>query len=56
MSGKSPAERRMHTIKRGETLWGLAKANGLSLSALLALNPQIRNPNIYYCGDVIYLS
>lgn len=49
-------ERRTYTIKNGDTLWGLANANGLSLSELLALNPQIRNPNIYYCGDVIYLS
>lgn len=48
--------RATYTIKNGDTLWGLAKANGLSLSELLALNPQIRNPNIYYCGDLIYLS
>lgn len=53
---KTSAERRTYTIKSGDTLWGLAKANGLSLSGLMALNPQIRNPNIYYCGDVIYLS
>lgn len=45
-----------YTIKSGDTLWGLAKTNGLSLTELLALNPQIRNPNIYYIGDVIYLS
>lgn len=50
------AQRRTYTIKKGDTLWGLARANGISLAELLALNPQIRNPNIYYCGDVIYLS
>ncbi len=49
-------ERLTYTIKNGDTLWGLAKANGLSLSELLVFNPQIRNPNIYYCGDIIYLS
>ncbi|MBP8640799.1 MAG: LysM peptidoglycan-binding domain-containing protein [Oscillospiraceae bacterium] len=53
---RSSVERRTYTIKSGDTLWGLAKSNGLSLTALLALNPQIRNPNIYYCGDVVYLS
>ena len=53
---KSSAERRTYTIKSGDTLWALAKANGLSLAELLVLNPQIRNPNIYYCGDLIYLS
>lgn len=51
-----PPARRTYTIKSGDTLWGLAKANGLSLAELLKLNPQIRNPNIYHCGDVIYLS
>lgn len=50
------AKRVTYTIKSGDTLWGLAKANGLSLTELLKLNPQIRNPNIYYVGDVIYLS
>ncbi len=45
-----------YTIKGGDTLWGLAKANSLSLAELLKLNPQIRNPNIYYVGDVVYLS
>lgn len=50
------AERRSHSIKRGETLWGLAVKNGMTLDQLLALNPQIRNPNIYYVGDLIYLS
>lgn len=51
-----PAARHTYTIKSGDTLWGLAKTNGISLSELLKLNPQIRNPNIYHCGDVIYLT
>ena len=55
-SQSSASQRLTYTIKNGDTLWGLAKANGLSLSELIALNPQIRNPNIYYCGDLIYLS
>lgn len=50
------SERRSHVLKSGETLWGLAVNNGLSLSRLLELNPQIRNPNIYYVGDVVFLS
>ena len=50
------AQRRSYTLKYGDTLWGVARENGLSLEALLALNPQIRNSNIYYSGDVVYLS
>lgn len=53
---ETAAERKSHVIVQGDTLWGLARANGLTLSELLALNPQIRNPNIYYCGDLVYLS
>ncbi|MGI5979340.1 MAG: LysM peptidoglycan-binding domain-containing protein [Oscillospiraceae bacterium] len=48
--------RKSYTLRWGDTLWGLARDNGLTLSQLLALNPQIRNPNIYRVGDVIYLS
>lgn len=45
-----------HTLRWGDTLWGLAVKNGMTLKELLALNPQIRNPNVYYVGDVVYLS
>lgn len=50
------SERKSYVLKNGDTLWGLATKNGLNLSALLELNPQIRNPNIYYVGDKIFLS
>lgn len=50
------SERKSYTLQWGDTLWGLARSNGLTLSQLLALNPQIRNPNIYRVGDVVYLS
>ena len=40
-----------HTVRRGDTLWAIARGRGMSLSALLALNPQIRNPNRIYPGE-----
>lgn len=49
-------EKSSYTLKWGDTLWGLAVKNGMSLQKLLELNPQIKNPNVYYVGDVIYLS
>ena len=51
-----PVQRRIHTVVRGDTLWGIAAANGMTLSRLIGLNPQIRNPNLIYPGDIIYLS
>ena len=50
------AERKTHVIRRGDTLWAVSQANGLTLNALLALNPQVKNPNLCHIGDVIYLS
>lgn len=40
-----------YTVKKGDTLWGIAKSYGVSLSALIANNPQIKNPNLIYPGD-----
>src|SRR5690606_41525149 len=42
---------RQHTIQHGDTLSGIARRNGVSLSALRAANPQILNPNVIYAGD-----
>lgn len=35
----------------GDCCLGIAAANGLTLEALLALNPQIKNPNLLYAGE-----
>ncbi len=43
------------TVHSGDTLSGIAARNGVSLSALLAANPQIRNPNLIYPGQTIHL-
>lgn len=42
-------------VHRGETLSGIARDNGVSLSALIAANPQIRNPNLIYPGQTLHL-
>lgn len=51
-----PVQRRIHTVVRGDTMWDIAAANGMTLARLIRLNPQIRNPNLIYPGDIIYLS
>jgi LysM repeat protein len=50
------APKSTYTVKRGDTMWAIAVNNGLSLAELIALNPQIKNPNLIYVGDIIYLS
>ena len=49
------AEAAYHTVVQGDTLWAIAQRCGVSLSALLAVNPQIRNPNLIVVGEKVRL-
>jgi len=40
-------------LKRGDTLFSIARENNLSVEELLKLNPQIKNPDTIYAGDEI---
>ena len=51
-----PASGNVHVVQSGETLSGIAQANGLSLSRIEQLNPQISNPNVIHPGDKINLA
>ena len=42
-----------YTVRKGDTLWAIAKGRGMTLAALIALNPQIRNPNRIYPGEKV---
>lgn len=41
-----------HVVKPGETLSGIAAANGVSVDSLVSLN-SIKNPDLIYVGDQI---
>ena len=43
----------IYTVKKGDTLWGIAKRYGVTLPALIAANPQIKNPNLIYPGNQV---
>ena len=49
------SQRVSYTVKRGDTLWGIANAYGVTLAALLKANPQIRNPNVIAVGERVIL-
>lgn len=42
-----------YTVVRGDTLWGIARRYGVDLTSLIALNPQIKNPNLIYPGQKV---
>ena len=44
-----------HTVRRGDTLWAVARQTGVSLRALIAANPQIENPNLIIPGQTVHL-
>lgn len=50
---KSPDAIR-YTVKRGDTLWGIAKKFGVAVSAVVNAN-NIRNPNLIYVGEVFII-
>ena len=50
------APRKMYTVQRGDTLSGIAKKHGISLARIKELNPQIKNFNLIYAGQTVYIS
>lgn len=45
-----------YTVKVGDTLSGIATSHGLSLRGLEDANPQVKNFNLIYPGQVLHLS
>ena len=50
------AEVKTYTVRQGDTMWGIARDHDMELYELIGLNPQIKNPNLIYPGQIIYLS
>ncbi len=50
---QTAAQPEYHRVVKGDTLWGLARRYGVDLKELVALNPQIKNPNLIYVGQEV---
>lgn len=44
-----------YTVKKGDTLSGIAAAQGLTMDEIQELNPQIKNPDLIHVGDEIVI-
>ena len=53
--GAKPGDGTYYTVKRGDTLWGIARAHSVTLTALLKVNRQIKNPNRIAVGERVKL-
>jgi N-acetylmuramoyl-L-alanine amidase len=50
-----PPTLQTYTVVRGDTLTGIARKFGVSLAALIAANPQIKDINVIHTGDKIFI-
>jgi LysM repeat protein len=58
LGGPSPTPRAtpfVYIVRRGDTLSNIAEAFGVTLTDLIAANPQIEDPSLIYAGNVITL-
>lgn len=49
----SPVQPMSHRVVKGDTLWAISKRYGLTLAEIIALNPQIKNPNLIRVGEEV---
>lgn len=54
-AGNAAETQKVHTVRKGDTLWALARRYGVELAALIRANPQIKNPNLIYPGEAVKL-
>jgi spore coat assembly protein SafA len=52
---KPPIKDRFVIVKKGDTLFKIAQREGVTLDALIAANPQIKDPNLIFPGQKVFI-
>ena len=52
-SAAAGAAPKTHRVVKGDTLWAISRKYGVALNALIALNPQIKDPDLIRVGDEV---
>ena len=52
---KQKAKPKTYSVKKGDSMYAIAKSNGINLQQLVKKNPLIKNPNLIYPGQKINL-
>ncbi len=42
-----------HRVVKGDTMWKLSRAYGVSLQSVIDANPQVQNPDLIYPDDIL---
>ena len=42
-----------YTVVKGDSMWKIAVRYEIGLSEIISANPQVKNPNLIYPGDVL---
>jgi LysM repeat protein len=45
----------VYRVRRGDTVWSIARAHGMSVDQVKALNPQLRRPTSLKAGEKIFV-
>ena len=53
IAGSGAASAASYTVKTQDTMWSISQKQGVSLSTLIAQNPQVANPNIIWPGMIL---
>jgi spore coat assembly protein SafA len=53
--GHHPPPSHFYVVQKGDTMYSIAAQYGISVNALIKANPQIKDPNTIYPGQIIYI-